>query len=616
MKTNKLIRHFALVISNVISTPKDIKTFLRLVLSLIITVNCLLILPTGSYSQNIGVGINTAGVPANASAILDVSSTTQGTLITRMNTAQRNAISSPAESLLIYNTDTHCFEAYYNGAWISWGCLNGCQVPAQPSSVAGTGSVCQSQSGVAFSVTNVSGVSYTWAYSGTGFTLASGSGTNSISADFSATATSGTLSVTGSNACGGSPARTLALSVNTMPQGSLTANGPFCTTGAGQLTWTASAGTGSYTVVYNDGTANRTASGVGSGTPFAVFTTPVTTTTAYTLVSVTDANCIRSSGFTGSSATITVNAAPAQPGAITGTTPICKGQTGVYYGVTNVSGVTYTWAYSGTGFSIEAGCNNCYYILADFTTSVTSGTLSVTPSNACGTGTSQTLAITLMSAPSLPPTCGTQIWATANSNYGTQTTNATQSLGQKWCYNNVASNCTTYGGLYQWATAMNGGTSTNCNPCGSGGVQGICDAGYHIPTDYEWAQYEYCVENTIAPTGSTSLATFQTGMGNVGSTTTGVGPDDKLRATICDGWAYSTSNNSSGFTGLPGGWASGGNNGDGQYLGSSAFFWTATQYDATYAWMRSLSYAGGNTSQVYRWDNNKPFGHSVRCLKN
>jgi len=49
-----------------------------------------------------------------------------------------------------------------------------------------------------------------------------------------------------------------------------------------------------YTVIYNDGTANRTANAVVSGTPFATFTTPVVSTTTYTLVSVTDASaCVR-----------------------------------------------------------------------------------------------------------------------------------------------------------------------------------------------------------------------------------------------------------------------------------------------------------------------------------
>ena len=96
--------------------------------TVIFTLYCLLF-TINSFSQ--GVGINTTGAKANTSAVLDVSSTKQGMLISRMTTKQRNAIVSPAESLLIFNSDTHCFEAYYNGGWIAWGCLNnGCPISA------------------------------------------------------------------------------------------------------------------------------------------------------------------------------------------------------------------------------------------------------------------------------------------------------------------------------------------------------------------------------------------------------------------------------------------------------------------------------------------------------
>ncbi|WP_298354043.1 FG-GAP-like repeat-containing protein [Runella sp.] len=96
-----------------------------------------------------------------------------------------------------------------------------------------------------------------------------------------------------------------------VPQGSLTANGPFCASGTGQLTWTSTAGPGPYTVVYNDGTANRTASNVTSGTPFNVFTNPVNSTTTYTLVSVAyPDNSVQTTGFAVGTATITVNPLP------------------------------------------------------------------------------------------------------------------------------------------------------------------------------------------------------------------------------------------------------------------------------------------------------------------
>ena len=176
------------------------------------------LLTFNSFSQ-VGVGINTSGAAADGSAIIDVSSTSQGALIPRMTTAQRNAIISPANSLLIYNTTTQCYEGY-NANTLTWGvfgCLGSCQVPTQPGSITGTGTICQNTSGVAFSVSNVSGVSYAWTYSGTGFTIATGSGTNSITANFSGTATSGNLTVTPSNTCGSGTAQTFAITISSSP---------------------------------------------------------------------------------------------------------------------------------------------------------------------------------------------------------------------------------------------------------------------------------------------------------------------------------------------------------------------------------------------------------------
>ena len=48
------------------------------------------------------VGINDDGSAANASAMLDVSSTTKGFLPPRMTYTQRQAISTPAQGLIIY----------------------------------------------------------------------------------------------------------------------------------------------------------------------------------------------------------------------------------------------------------------------------------------------------------------------------------------------------------------------------------------------------------------------------------------------------------------------------------------------------------------------------------
>jgi hypothetical protein len=64
-------------------------------------------------AQNVGIGITTP----NASAQLDVASNTKGILIPRMTDAEKNAIASPVQGLLVFNITTNSFQ-YYNG--VSW----------------------------------------------------------------------------------------------------------------------------------------------------------------------------------------------------------------------------------------------------------------------------------------------------------------------------------------------------------------------------------------------------------------------------------------------------------------------------------------------------------------
>lgn len=70
-----------------------------------------------SFSQN--VAINNDGSQPNASAMLDVKSTSKGLLVPRMTKTEKNAIASPATGLLIYQTDgTKGFYYYTGSAWV------------------------------------------------------------------------------------------------------------------------------------------------------------------------------------------------------------------------------------------------------------------------------------------------------------------------------------------------------------------------------------------------------------------------------------------------------------------------------------------------------------------
>ena len=70
-----------------------------------------------SIAQNIG--INSTGASPDGKAMLDVASTNSGLLIPRLTTTQRDAISSPPNSLQIYNITTNRLEIYSNGSWQS-----------------------------------------------------------------------------------------------------------------------------------------------------------------------------------------------------------------------------------------------------------------------------------------------------------------------------------------------------------------------------------------------------------------------------------------------------------------------------------------------------------------
>jgi hypothetical protein len=157
----------------------------------------------------------------------------------------------------------------------------------------------------------------------------------------------------------------LSIAINPLPQGSLSANGPFCGSGSPQLTFTATQGTGPYTIIYKEnGGADRTATGVVSGVPFASFTSSINNSTGYTLVSVADANtCLRTNTFITGSASVTVDPKPAIPILGIITQPTCITSTGsivlngllssVNWTITQSNGtVSQTYSGSGTTFTV------------------------------------------------------------------------------------------------------------------------------------------------------------------------------------------------------------------------------------------------------------------------
>jgi uncharacterized protein (TIGR02145 family) len=152
-----------------------------------------------------------------------------------------------------------------------------------------------------------------------------------------------------------------------------------------------------------------------------------------------------------------------------------------------------------------------------------------------------------------------------------------------WYDNDEATNGETYGALYTYAAAI-GDDWTHQNTAG----QGVCLDGWHLPTDTEWAELEdYLTNNGHSSTEGTALKAIS------GWNSGGNGTDDY------------------GFSALPGGYRyyAAGYSGN---IGNYGYFWSATEYNAAYAWNLSLyySYSGVNRSYI-----NKSYGFSVRCLR-
>ncbi|MCB8998993.1 MAG: hypothetical protein H6540_02845 [Bacteroidales bacterium] len=82
----------------------------------------------GFFAANAQVAINSDGSAANPSSMLDVSSTTKGLLPPRMSSAQRTAIPTPANGLIVYDTDSASYYIRNSTGWCQLVMENGAGV--------------------------------------------------------------------------------------------------------------------------------------------------------------------------------------------------------------------------------------------------------------------------------------------------------------------------------------------------------------------------------------------------------------------------------------------------------------------------------------------------------
>lgn len=250
-------------------------------------------------------------------------------------------------------------------------------------------------------------------------TLTSNLNSGSISATIPAATATGTgyrIRVISSNPSVTGSDNGTNITVNAQPQGSLSGN-TVCGIGTGELTFTATAGTGPFSVTYKEGLINYTKNNITSGTPFTPTLTPIVTTN-YTLVSVTDnIGCTRTTGFTGSAATITFGTTPVIVSSLTAATR-CYNATSqnssITYSLTTGSPTLYSITWDAT--ALAAGLVNVSNasitsspltvpVAAGVVAGTYNGTLTVTNASGC-TSTGNSFTLTINAKPTISGTLG------------------------------------------------------------------------------------------------------------------------------------------------------------------------------------------------------------------
>ncbi len=156
-----------------------------------------------------------------------------------------------------------------------------------------------------------------------------------------------------------------------------------------------------------------------------------------------------------------------------------------------------------------------------------------------------------------------------------------------WYYSDSTSNHCPYGKLYNGYATVD--------------VRNLCPSGWHVPSDSEWN----ILVMQIDPAADTTIQ----GQGQQSAIAGG-----KMKSTGMQYWTLpnSTSDNSSGFSGLPGGYRV--PVGDYFEIGEEGIWWSSAEgvlIGPNLLWSRSLDYSSYINKQAY----SKNLGFSVRCIR-
>jgi len=174
---------------------------------------------------------------------------------------------------------------------------------------------------------------------------------------------------------------------------------------------------------------------------------------------------------------------------------------------------------------------------------------------------------------------GSQTWMAENLNCDVK---------GSYCYDKKTENCTRYGRLYDWCTAM-----------------AICTNGWHLPSDAEWQELlDFVVlnsEDSLYVAGGTSYycagkyLKADSGWDDDKYGKSGNGEDTYKFSALPGGQGYSTDHY--GFA-----------------VGDQGYWWTATEHSAVYGSYQAISMSSSHGGAILDFYE-KDYTFSVRCVR-
>jgi hypothetical protein len=274
--------------------------------------------------------------------------------------------------------------------------INVITIPAAPATIFGNTTICQGQTAESFFINTVTDATgYTWTFPG-GVVQNTGGNTNAITANFSTTATSGTMGVAAVNACGSSSVTTKNITVNPLPtQASVITGSNTVCQGVSGVVYIANNLNNGLSYTWSTPNGCNIVGGLNTRT----ITVNFDNTASSGPLSVYGTNGCGDGAVKNKA--VVVDPLPDAAGPVSGSTSnlVCPLSTNINYSVSPVANATsYGWLYP-SGYNVASG-GTSNSIFLDATLGSTNGVIKVVGKNACGNG--DTSAVLMVNISGLP----------------------------------------------------------------------------------------------------------------------------------------------------------------------------------------------------------------------